>query len=306
MVRTALMLVALAIGLAGQAARADSYIEAPRVAAALEQGRAAELGIGIRKNLLLAVALYCDAGTMGSPEGFFRVGRVLATAPRTLRNPALANAYLALAARLGNHEALRYYDPQVANAVLGEECGAGADGAEVDHFDLDGYLARQSPAKQKIALLIRHMARQYGIDSRLALAIAMVESNLDPGAVSPQNAQGVMQLIPATQERFGVTRPFDPEHNVRGALAYIKWLSKRFAGDWRLIAAAYNAGEGTVDRYAGIPPYPETQQYVRRVLRFAGYSQRDRSSLGGQDLVRRTERRQAGLLAVASAVERPQ
>jgi soluble lytic murein transglycosylase-like protein len=134
----------------------------------------------------------------------------------------------------------------------------------------------------------------------------MVESNLDPGAVSPQNAQGVMQLIPATQERFGVTRPFDPEHSVRGALAYLKWLNKRFAGDWRLIAAAYNSGEGTVDRYAGIPPYPETQQYVRRVLRFAGYSQRDRSSLGGQDLVRRTERRQAGLLAVASAVERPQ
>ncbi len=93
---------------------------------------------------------------------------------------------------------------------------------EVDLFDIDGYLARQSPARQKIALLIRQTARQYAIDPRLALAIALAESNLDPGAVSPQNAQGVMQLIPATQERFGVTRPFDPEHNICGALAYLK------------------------------------------------------------------------------------
>jgi hypothetical protein len=83
-------------------------------------------------------------------------------------------------------------------------------------------------------------------------------------------------------------------------------LSKRFAGDGRLIEAAYNAGEGTVDRYAGVPPYPETQQYVRRVLRFAGYPQRDRSNPGGRELERRTERRQAGWLSVASAVERTQ
>lgn len=154
--------------------------------------------------------------------------------------------------------------------------------------------------------MIRQTARQYAIDPRLALAIALAKSNLDPGAVSPRNAQGVMQLIPATQERFGVTRPFDPEHNIRGALAYLKWLSKRFAGDGRLIAAADNAGEGTVDRYAGVPPYPETQQYVRRVLRFAGYPQRDRSNPGGQELERRPERRQAGWLSVASAVERTQ
>lgn len=154
--------------------------------------------------------------------------------------------------------------------------------------------------------MIRRTARQYAIDPRLALAIALAEWNLDPGAVSPRNALGVMQLIPATQERFGVTRPFDPEHNIRGALAYLKWLRKRFAGDGRLIAAAYNAGEGTVDRYAGVPPYPETQQYVRRVLRFAGYPQRDRSNPGGQQLERRTERRQAGWLSVASAVERTQ
>jgi soluble lytic murein transglycosylase-like protein len=257
-------------------ARAESDIEAPRVTAALEQGRAAEFGIGIRKNPLLAIALYCDAGTMGSPEGFFRVGRVLATGKGDLRNPRLANAYLALAARLGSQQALKYYDPNVDNAILGDQCGVFADIADKQRFDLDGYLARQPPAKQKIALLIRIAARQFHVDERLALAIGLAESNLQTSAVSPRNAQGVMQLIPATQERFGVTSPFDPEQNIRGALAYLQWLQRRFAGDWRLIAAAYNAGEGAIDRHGGIPPYPETQQYVRRVLHFAGFSAREK------------------------------
>jgi len=266
----------VAIALPGAVAQAESYIEAPRVTAALQQGHAAEFGVGIRRNPLLAVALYCDAGTMGSPEGFFRVGRVLASTPRPLRNQALANAYLALAARLGHHEALRLYDSRVASAVIGDECGVYGSGADGTRFDLDGYLAGQSAAKQRIALLIRSAARQYQIDPRLALAIAIAESNLDATAVSPRNAQGVMQLIPATQERFGVTRPFDPEHNVRGALAYLRWLDRRFAGNWRLIAAAYNAGEGAVDRYSGVPPFAETQQYVRRVLHFSGFTTREK------------------------------
>lgn len=266
----------VAIALPGAVAQAESYIEAPRVTAALQQGHAAEFGVGIRRNPLLAVALYCDAGTMGSPEGFFRVGRVLASAPRPLRNQALANAYLALAARLGHHEALRLYDSRVASAVIGDECGVYGSGADGTRFDLDGYLAGQSAAKQRIALLIRSGARQYQVDPRLALAIAIAESNLDATAVSPRNAQGVMQLIPATQERFGVTRPFDPEHNVRGALAYLRWLDRRFAGNWRLIAAAYNAGEGAVDRYSGVPPFAETQQYVRRVLHFSGFTTREK------------------------------
>lgn len=250
----------------------DYRHEAPRVVAALEQGRAAELGIGVRRNVFLAIALYCDAGTMGSPEGFFRVGRVLATGPQHVRDARVANAYLALATRLGNHEALRYYNPAVDNAPIGDECGAFAREASNQRFEVGGYLARQSRLKQAIATLVRQLAKQYNVDERLALAIAMAESNLDPAAVSPSNAQGVMQLIPATQERFGVSRPFDPAENIRGGLAYLKWLYKRFAGDWSLVAAAYNAGEGAVERYSGVPPYRETQQYVRRVLYFAGVS----------------------------------
>ncbi len=265
------LVILLIVAVSASPAFADGFEEAPRVLAALEQGRAAETGKGVSRNLWQAVRLYCDAATMGGPEAYFRIGRLLATAPGSMRNPRLANAYLAMAASLGSHEALKYYDPQQGNAELEGDCPAagGMDYAD-SGFDVDAYLRKQSAAKQQIAGLIRKVATKNHMNVQFALAIAMAESNLDPTAVSPSNAQGVMQLIPATQERFGVTRPFDPEQNIKGALAYIRWLEKRFAGDWRLVAAAYNAGEGAVDRHNGIPPYAETQQYVRRVMHFSG------------------------------------
>ncbi len=247
-----------------------SEIEAPRAAAALEQGLAAELGVGLRRNARLAIRLYCDAAIMGSAEGFFRVGRVLARGPVHLRNPALANAYLAQAMQLGHHAAMAYFDESVPFAPLDGDCSKLEAGAVTEPFDLDGYLSALSPAKRRIAELIRRHAARYGIDVRIALAVALAESNLNAEAVSPKNAQGVMQLIPDTQERFGVTRPFDPESNIKGGLAYLKWLKARYDGDWALIAAAYNAGEGAVERHGGVPPYRETQAYVRRVLYFAG------------------------------------
>ncbi len=250
------------------------YIEAPRVVAALAQGFAAERGIGLRKNPGLAIELYCDAATMGSSEGFFRVGRMLLKGPPGLRNPRLANAYLALAARLGHREASMLHNPLVENANIDEICSTLYGEAGQTRFDLDGYIAGLALTKRNVATLIRRTAPHYGVDARMALGIALAESNLDAGAVSPKNAQGVMQLIPATQERFGVKNAFDPEQNIKGGLAYLRWLHNRFRGNPKLVAAAYNAGEGNVDRYGGIPPFPETQQYVRRVLNFSGIAQR--------------------------------
>lgn len=270
MIRTVLLMLLIATGLHGGAVRAENDYQAPRVLAALAQGRAAELGIGMAKNRSLAMALYCHAGTMGSPEGFFRVGRLLATDDSRLRDRRLANTYLALAIRLGKHQALKFYDANVPNATLSSPCGTFVDGAQKLPFDVDSYLAQQPAAKQKIAALIRVMAPQYQVDPRLALAIALAESNLDAGAVSDTRAQGVMQLMPATQLRFGVTKPLDPEQNVRAALAYLSSLNKRFAGDWSRIAIAYEAEETGVKRCSGSSPCLETQQYVRRVLHFAG------------------------------------
>ena len=253
-----------------------AYVEAPRVVAALEQGYAAEHGVGLRANPRLAIELYCAAGTMGSSEGFFRVGRLLAKGPARVRNLPLANAYLALAARLGHREAAMLHDPSVPNGRVDEICADIDAQAGLVRFDLDGYIAGLSPIKRKIAALIRRKAPQYGVDTQMALGIALAESNLDAAAVSPKNAQGVMQLIPETQERFGVQKPFDAEQNIKGGLAYLKWLHRRFDGDPMLIAAAYNAGEGAVEKYGDVPPFPETQQYVRRVLEFSGLGARTR------------------------------
>jgi len=113
---------------------------------------------------------------------------------------------------------------------------------------------------------IRRAARAHGLDPALLAAVAAVESGFDPHAVSHKGAQGLLQLMPATARRFGVQDSFDPEQNVEGGAKYLGWLLKRFSGDLELALAGYNAGEGTVDRYRGIPPYAETEQYVDRVL----------------------------------------
>ncbi len=260
----------LIVFLLGSSAQAQGYAGAPRVVAALAQGLAAEQGIGIRQNPDLAAELYCDAATMGSSEGFFRIGRMLVQGSPKLRNPRLANAYLALAARLGHREASMLHDPLVENARIDEICNITRGHVAEPKFDLEGYIAGLSPAKRSLAALIRKKAPQYGVDARMALGIALAESNLDANAVSPKNAQGVMQLIPDTQDRFGVKKPFDPEQNIKGGLAYLKWLQNRFSGNLTLVAAAYNAGEGNVERHGGVPPFRETEDYVRRVLNFSG------------------------------------
>jgi soluble lytic murein transglycosylase-like protein len=96
--------------------------------------------------------------------------------------------------------------------------------------------------------------------------VIRTESNFNPAALSNKNAQGLMQLIPDTAARFNVRQPFDPEQNLRGGLAYLRWLLAYFEGDVSLVAAAYNAGEGAVNRYRGVPPYAETQGYVKRII----------------------------------------
>ena len=121
--------------------------------------------------------------------------------------------------------------------------------------------------------LFRAAAELYSIDPDLLAAIASVESGGNSDAVSPKGAQGLMQLMPATATRFGVIDPFDPVSNTLGAVRFISFLRQyRTAhGDGAPLSlvemiAAYNAGEAAVDKYNGVPPYPETQQYVRKVL----------------------------------------
>ncbi len=109
-------------------------------------------------------------------------------------------------------------------------------------------------------------AQQYGVDAAMVKAVIAVESCYNTAALSPKGAQGLMQLIPDTAARFGVDNAFDSSENIRGGTKYLSWLMARYNGNMQKAVAAYNAGEGAVDRYQGIPPYAETQQYVQRVL----------------------------------------
>jgi soluble lytic murein transglycosylase-like protein len=98
------------------------------------------------------------------------------------------------------------------------------------------------------------------------------ESRYNPKAVSGVGAQGLMQMMPATAKRFGLKDPFDPAANVEAGTKYLKFLLKRFNGDVSLALAGYNAGEGSVDKYKGVPPYSETQNYVKKISATYGKS----------------------------------
>jgi len=110
-------------------------------------------------------------------------------------------------------------------------------------------------------------SRQYGVDSNLVKSVIIAESCFKTKALSHANARGLMQLIPATAKRFGVKDSYSAEQNIRGGVKYLKFLLNRYQGDLEKTIAAYNAGEGKVDRYNGIPPYKETKQYVKNVLK---------------------------------------
>ena len=112
---------------------------------------------------------------------------------------------------------------------------------------------------------IAEASRIHGVEEAVIRAIMHAESAYNPNALSRVGAQGLMQLMPATARRFGVTNAFDPRQNIQGGVQYLAWLLRRFKGDLTLAAAGYNAGEGAVDRHKGVPPYSETQRYVERV-----------------------------------------
>jgi soluble lytic murein transglycosylase-like protein len=120
--------------------------------------------------------------------------------------------------------------------------------------------------------LVANIARRHDIEPSLVDSVIRVESNYNPNAVSPKGAMGLMQLIPSTARRFGVNNTFHPEQNIEGGVRYLKYLMQLYNGDERLALAAYNAGEAAVAKYKGIPPYPETQNYVFQVGKKLGQS----------------------------------
>jgi soluble lytic murein transglycosylase-like protein len=123
-----------------------------------------------------------------------------------------------------------------------------------------------APDRSDLRRMVVRVSEERGLDPRLVDALVRVESDYDPQAVSRRGAMGLMQLMPETARRLSVEDPFDPEDNVRGGTRELSRLVERYAGNLQLALAAYNAGEGAVAQYKGVPPYSETRSYVARIL----------------------------------------
>jgi TPR repeat protein len=262
-------------GAAGAAQPADEFVghdpnAAPRELVA--RAVAHEHGEGVPKDLIKAAFFYCEAARRGDAEGQFGLGWMYANGRGRPRDDATAASLFALAAAQGHAHATRMgqllghttdrlpdcmQPPSMPPAVLALDPGTEA-------------FSSLPPYKQKFADLVRALAPKFDVSPRLALAIVAVESNFEPYARSPKDARGLMQLIPDTAARFNVKNPYDPADNVRGGLAYLRWLLSYYRGQVELAAAAYNAGEGAVDRHRGVPPFAETRDYVKKIRRLYG------------------------------------
>lgn len=253
----------LAIGTLAKPVQAtDTSADRERAIAIRIEAKALEHGDGSPRDPGKAAELYCEAARLGDTEAQYNLGWMLAMGRGIPRDDPTAAYFFTLAAKQGDRLAERMLrqvgDPtEKVPACMNPEPPFDRDGQDI--------IAKALPEHRKVMDLVQRLAPQYGIYPRLAMAIIRAESNFNPSAVSPKNAQGLMQLIPETAERFNVRKPFDPEQNIRGGLSYLRWLLAYFEGNIALVAAAYNAGEGAVNRYAGIPPYAETQGYVKRI-----------------------------------------
>lgn len=250
--------VAADIGLVSQVPVTELRVEAQRY----------EHGEGVRRDPAMAARLYCQAARGGDAEAQFSLGWMYANGRGVPRDDASAALYFAMASAQGHShaQAMLRQVGDIAGRV--PEClrdpafppldvGVGAIPEEI------GPPARD---RHRVIQLVHELAPQFRVNPEFALAIIRTESNFNAGAVSEKNALGLMQLIPETAERFNVTKPFDPVENIRGGLAYLRWLFAYYRGDVVLVAAAYNAGEGAVNKYLGVPPFAETQAYVLRIL----------------------------------------
>lgn len=236
-----------------------SLLKNGKPARQLEWGQRYEHGESVARDLGAALKLYCRAAQEGNADAQYRLGWMYANGRGVSRNDALAASWFSLAAEQGDSHAQRMLTRLEAPAP--EPLCVQADG-KVYRKPLKSV---PNPSRQLIAKWVERLAPEYDLDERLVLAVIRAESNFNPRAHSAKDARGLMQLIPATAKRFGVEDVWDPLDNLRGGMAYLRWLLDFFKGEERLAVAGYNAGELVVERYSGVPPYAETRAYVKRV-----------------------------------------
>ena len=241
-----------------------------------QEGEAAENGDGQPRDPVQAAQLYCRAARYGDAIAQYNLAWMLTNGRGIQRNDAEAAHLFTAAAEQGLTQA------ENMAKRLGTPLGAVPPCLRQPEEDklperpkpvAQGFIKLPPPSNAP-ALIVRFVdlvAPDYKLSPSLVLALMATESNFDPLAVSNKNAQGLMQLLPETALRFKVTKLTDPTQNIRGGMAYLRWLLAYYQGDLPLVLAAYNAGERAVDRYHGVPPYTETRNYVRLITaRLAG------------------------------------
>ena len=235
-----------------------------------------EHGEGVRKDPRKATELYCRAARQFDAEAQYNLGWMYAYGRGIARDDGHAAALFASASALGYSHAAQALQllgdvpRRLPDCMTVPEQMPPITQAAFARLEGPSPFDALPPWKKAIADAVEKLAPRYAIDSRLALAVIAVESNFERNALSSKGAAGLMQLIPETAVRFKVKSRYDVNDNLRGGLAYLRWLLAYYQGQVSLAAAAYNAGETAVDKYGGIPPYAETRDYVRRVLRLYG------------------------------------
>ena len=211
-----------------------------------------EQGRGLPRSPLKAYAFFCLGASRGHPEAAYALGWIYLNGRGVARNPGAAVSWLNYAAEHGIKHARRLLKKRL------KKVRATPDNA----CPLPG---KRQANRVQARLWVRALAPQYGLDSQLVEALVAAESSFDIHAHSPKDAHGLMQLLPATAKRFGIRHINDPVENIRGGMAYLRWLLDRFNGNITLALAAYNAGENAIQRHHGIPPYRETRRYIKRI-----------------------------------------
>lgn len=228
----------------------------PTAAQWTEEGLRYLHGEGVGRDTDRAVVYLCAAAVRNNARAAFELGWLYLEGRGVLRREGLALAWFERAAELGEST------PEKLMASLRS---VKADPrACVDSRGQDLELGK--PRRAELAVAIYELAPTFELDPALVLEVVRAESNFNPRAKSHKGALGLMQLIPATARRFNVEDPFEPVQNLRGGMAYLRWLLEHFDGDLKLTLAGYNAGEGAVARHGGVPPYAETRAYVQRIL----------------------------------------
>ena len=249
-----------------------------------QEAKALEFGDGLPRDPVRAAELYCRAARHGDAEAQYSLAWMLTHARGIERDEAQAAHLFAAAAsngyapppNIGPRPATPRGAPRAGRRPPARPRPAAAPPAAPPAPSPAAAAAQLPPpppppnAPEPIVRFVNLVAPEYQLQPHLVLAIMATESNFDASAVSPKNAYGLMQLIPGTAARFGVRNIKDPVQNIRGGMAYLRWLMAYFEGDVRLVAAAYNAGERAVERYLGVPPYAETRLYVLKILAAIG------------------------------------